>query len=198
MTKRLRLVALALCFAACSRGSANQASATKHKYVVELDVATDAHTKPGDPVQLAEAFKSADKEFAVYEADDRGALTKYLDGVKLAPNKITEVQDINTPMRGGGHATEHPRSDLKTFVIERHIPGVGTFPEERKQASSKKSVAAMAQIGDTIEWEYSYQTAEGTYCIYRAADEETIRRHGSITGSPITKINEVQPIAAGR
>jgi len=49
----------------------------------------------------------------------------------------------------------------------------------------------MAQIGGTIEWEHSYEIAEGTYCIYCAADKETIRRHRSITGSPITKINEV-------
>jgi hypothetical protein len=117
----------------------------------------------------------------------------------MPAKKVTAVKDINSPARGGGKpAGDQPRAGQKTFVIERKIPGVGTFPEERKQAISKKSNAAIAQIGDSIEWVHSYLTDDGTYCVYRAKDEDTIHKHGAITGSPITKVSEAQAVISSR
>ena len=57
---------------------------------------------------------------------------------------------------------------------------------------SQKSNRAIAQIGNSIEWDHSYLTDEGTYCIYRATDENTIREHGKIAGAPIITIYRVK------
>src|SRR5207253_11171424 len=148
-----------------------------------------------DGMRTVEDFSAADKRYAVYEADSADALAKHLEHARLSPKKVTEVKDINSPRRGGGKpAGDQPRKGQKTFVIERKIPGVGTFPDARKEAISKKSNAAIAEIGDSIEWVHSYLTNEGTYCVYRATDEATIRKHGAIAGAPITTVSEAQPL----
>lgn len=165
----------------------------KHEFVVELDPKAGVRRATTDEVKTVEDFSSADKTYAVYQADSADALARYLERAGLSPKKVTEVKDINSPIRGGGKpAGEQPRKGQKTFVIERKIPGVGTFPDAKKEAISKKSNAAIAQIGDSIEWVHSYLTDEGTYCIYRATDEDTIRKHGAIAGAPITKVSEAR------
>jgi len=57
---------------------------------------------------------------------------------------------------------------------------------------SQKSNRAIAQIGNSIEWDHSYLTHEGTYCVYRVTDEETSREHGRIAGAPIVTIYKVK------
>ncbi|MGI1660959.1 hypothetical protein ACRDNQ_01860 [Palleronia sp. KMU-117] len=41
------------------------------------------------------------------------------------------------------------------FVIEQPIPGVGFFGLEKKQQNSANSNAAIAKLGDAIEWDHS-------------------------------------------
>jgi hypothetical protein len=147
-------------------------------------------------VRIVEHYRSADKTYVVYEAESADVLAKYLERVGLSPKKVSQVRDINSPTRGGGKpAGDQPRPGQKTFVIERKIPGVGTFPDAKKQAISRKSNAAIAEIGDSIEWVHSYLTDEGTYCLYRATDEDTIRKHGAIAGAPITKVSEARVVS---
>ena len=147
---RVVLLAIGALSVGGSKDAASEESApTKHKFVVEL--APNAKVKPGttDGVRTVEDFNAADKTYAVYEAESAQALTKYLEQSGLLPKKVTEVKDINSPTRGGGKAAgEQARNGQKTFVIERKIPGVGTFPDARKEAITKKSNAAIAEIGD--------------------------------------------------
>jgi len=178
--------------------SARDAAAPRgHEFVVELDPKTDL--KPGTTggARIVEHFSAADKTYVVYQAESADALAKYLQRAGLSPKKVTQVKDVNSPTRGGGKpAGDQPRPGQKTFVIERKIPGVGTFPGAKKEAISKKSNAAIAEIGDSIEWVHSYLTDEGTYCLYRATDEDTIRKHGAIAGAPITKVSEARVVSA--
>ena len=171
----------------------------KREFVVELDPKTEIKRGTTDGVRTIEEFSATDKTYAVYEADSADALAKHLERAGLSPRKVTEVKDVNSPARGGGKpADDQPRKGQKTFVIERKIAGAGTFPDAKKQAISKKSIAAIAEIGDSIEWVHSYLTDEGTYCVYRAIDEDTIRKHGAIAGAPITKVSEAQPVISSR
>jgi len=195
-----RVVMLAACvlsFGGSSKDGAREGPAPqKHQFVVELDPKADVKLGTTDGVRTVEDFSAADKRYAVYEADSADALAKHLEHARLSPKKVTEVKDINSPTRGGGKpAGDQPRKGQKTFVIERKIPGVGTFPDAKKQAISKKSNAAIAEIGDSIEWVHSYLSDEGTYCVYRATDEDTIRKHGAIAGAPITKVSEARVIS---
>ena len=196
-----RVVMLAACvlsLGGSSKDGAREGPAPqKHQFVVELDPKADVKLGTTDGVRTVEDFSAADKRYAVYEADSADALAKHLEHARLSPKKVTEVKDINSPTRGGGKpAGDQPRKGQKTFVIERKIPGVGTFPDAKKQAISKKSNAAIAEMGgDSIEWVHSYLSDEGTYCVYRATDEDTIRKHGAIAGAPITKVSEARVIS---
>ena len=87
-----------------------------------------------------------------------------------------------------------PRDGHQVYVIERPIPGVGFFGLDKKEKISKGSIAAMAKLGDVIEWDHSYLTSEGTYCVYRADDPDTLREHGALAGAPIGKITPVSQV----
>jgi hypothetical protein len=80
---------------------------------------------------------------------------------------------------------------MKTYVIERHIPGVGAFDSEQMKGAAKTSNAALDEIGDKIKWKHSYVTADRTYCIYEAEDESYIHRHAEISGFPANKVSEL-------
>jgi hypothetical protein len=180
-----------------SEDSARDAAPPRgQEFVVELDPRTDLRPGTTGGVRIVEHFRSADKTYVVYEAESADVLAKDLERVGLSPKKVSQVRDINSPTRGGGKpAGDQPRPGQTTFVIERKIPGVGTFPDAKKQAISRKSNAAIAEIGDSIEWVHSYLTDEGTYCLYRATDEDTIRKHGAIAGAPITKVSEARVVS---
>ena len=160
-------------------------------FVVELD--PSVAVKSGDEVRVVERFVTAYKTYLIYEARTFDALVKALDQQGVSAKKIVQVRDTNSPTRGGGRAAEkQPREGHKVYVIERTVPGVGSFPEEKKQTISKKSNAAAAEIGANIEWDHSYLTDEGTYCVYRATDEDTIRKHAQLAGARVDKVSEVK------
>jgi Protein of unknown function (DUF4242) len=184
-------VALTLSLAA----RANESAAPQKRFVVELDPKSDVQRAQSGSIRPIEELRTADKLYVVYETESVDALTKNLTAAGLPPRKITEVRDVNSPVRGGGTpAGERPRDGQKTFVIERSIPGAGTFPDAKKEAISRKSNAAVAQMGDSIEWVHSYLTDEGTYCVYRATDEATVRKHGAIAGAPISRVSEAEVV----
>lgn len=80
---------------------------------------------------------------------------------------------------------------MKRYVIERQIPGIGSFEHEQYQAAAAKSNEVLEELGPDIEWIKSYVTANQTYCIYKASGEEIIRKHSEISGFPANKITEV-------
>lgn len=81
---------------------------------------------------------------------------------------------------------------LKTFVIERDIPKVGSLDAEKLSGAAAKSNEALCRIGaEDIQWVHSYVTADKTFCIYRAKDEAAIKRHAELSGFPANKVTEV-------
>ncbi len=81
---------------------------------------------------------------------------------------------------------------MKKFLIERHIPGVGGLDTETYRSVAQRSNDALAQLGpDNIQWERSIVTADQTYCIYHAKDEDVIHMHAKISGFPATRIVEI-------
>ena len=163
------------------------------QYMVVHDPKKGDDIKGAAGVVVVESFSASDRTFTVFNAVTLSDLKNYLEANAITPIKITQIRDINTPVRGGGpKAGDQPRQGHQVFVIERGIPGVGNFPDKKKMAISQKSNRAIAQIGNSIEWDHSYLTDEGTYCIYRATDENTIREHGKIAGAPIVTIYRVK------
>ena len=90
---------------------------------------------------------------------------------------------------------------MKTYVIERDIPGVHTLNAEQAKGAAATSNAALAKLAPKVQWVQSYVTKDKTFCIYRAENEEVIRKHAELSGFPATKISEVggiiDPTTAG-
>jgi hypothetical protein len=83
---------------------------------------------------------------------------------------------------------------MRRFVIERELPAIGSAEREQLRAAAAKSNEALAQLGKDIQWVESYVTADKTFCIYLARDEEMIRRHAEISGFPADRITEVRRV----
>ena len=80
---------------------------------------------------------------------------------------------------------------MKTYLIERDIPGAGKFTPEQLKAISQKSCAVLKEMGPEIEWIQSYVTGDKIFCVYKAENEELIREHAKKGGFPANKITEV-------
>ena len=171
-------------------------AAVAGQYVVELDVPFVAppHTLMQEHgLTVDETLSAGADSYVVVSADTEDAVRELMQASSISPEKISEVLFVNSPTVGGGlPAKAEPRDGHQVFVIERPIPGVGFFGLEKKQKISAGSNAAIAKLGDIIEWDHSYLTSEGTYCVYRADSPDTLREHGALAGAPIGKITPVK------
>ena len=80
---------------------------------------------------------------------------------------------------------------MKRFVIERDLPGVGSMSENELGHAASTSNSAIQKLFPKIQWQHSYVTAEKTFCIYLAENEEAIIQHAEISGFPASIITEV-------
>jgi len=87
--------------------------------------------------------------------------------------------------------TKNSKSDeMKTYVIEREIPGAGAFTAEQLKTISQTSCGVLKQMND-IQWIQSYVTGNKIYCVYKAKNEELIKEHAKKGGFPANTISEV-------
>jgi len=80
---------------------------------------------------------------------------------------------------------------LKTYLIEREIPGAGNFTPADLKGISQKSCSVLKQMGNGIQWVQSYVTGNKVFCIYKAENETLIREHAKKGGFPVNKITEI-------
>lgn len=80
---------------------------------------------------------------------------------------------------------------MKTYLIERDIPGAGKLTPEQLKAISQKSCSVLKDMGPQIQWIQSYVTGDKIFCVYKAENEELIREHAKKGGFPANKITEV-------
>ncbi len=83
---------------------------------------------------------------------------------------------------------------LKRFIVEREIPGVGSMSLVELCGAARASNQAIDQIGQEIQWQHSYVAGDKTFCVYLANDEATIRKHAELSGIPVSSITEVPQI----
>jgi hypothetical protein len=82
-------------------------------------------------------------------------------------------------------------SVLKTYLIERDIPGAGSLTPAELKGISQKSCTVIKEIGPQIVWLQSYVAGNKIYCVYKAENEELLRTHAKKGGFPITTITEI-------
>lgn len=80
---------------------------------------------------------------------------------------------------------------LKTYLIERDIPGAGSLTPVELKGISQKSCTVVKEIGPQIVWLHSYVAGNKIYCVYKAENEELLRTHAKKGGFPITTITEI-------
>jgi hypothetical protein len=80
---------------------------------------------------------------------------------------------------------------MKTYLIERDIPGAGKLTPEQLKAISQTSCTVLKDMGPKIEWLQSYVTGDKIFCVYRAESEELIREHAKKGGFPANVITEI-------
>jgi hypothetical protein len=83
---------------------------------------------------------------------------------------------------------------LKTYVIERNIPGAGAFTPDKLKDISKTSCSVLNTMGPSIQWVQSYVAGDKIFCIYKAENEDLLRQHAQKGGFPITNIYEVSSV----
>jgi hypothetical protein len=79
-------------------------------------------------------------------------------------------------------------------MIEREIPKIGSLSQEQLEQAAAKSNEALMQLSPNIEWVESYVTADKTFCVYEAKDEEIIQQHAKLSGFPANKITEINKV----
>jgi hypothetical protein len=78
------------------------------------------------------------------------------------------------------------------YVIEREVPNAGSLTDEELREMSLQALDALNELGPKIQWIHSYVTDNKVYCVYVAADEELIRRHGELAGARVDRIARVR------
>lgn len=90
---------------------------------------------------------------------------------------------------------------MPKYVIERHIPGVGSsLPDELRQGA-QTSCDVLATLAPRVQWQESYVTGDKIFCVFIADDEQAIAEHAELSGFPATAVHEVvtvtDPTTAG-
>ncbi len=90
--------------------------------------------------------------------------------------------------------------EMKTYLIEREIPGAGKLNGTELKTISQTSCTVLKEMGSGIEWIHSYVTDDKIFCVYRAENEEALRTHAKKGGFPINTIslvsNTISPATA--
>ncbi|MDO6598178.1 DUF4242 domain-containing protein [Oceanihabitans sp. 2_MG-2023] len=83
---------------------------------------------------------------------------------------------------------------MKTYVIERNIPGAGELTTEQLKGISQTSCSVLKEMGPKIEWQHSYVTGDKVYCVYKAENKALIEEHAKKGGFPANSISEVKTV----
>ena len=83
---------------------------------------------------------------------------------------------------------------LKRFLVERAIPGVGGMSIVELCGAARASNQAIEKLGPNIQWQHSYVAGDRTFCIYLADGEDVIHDHAELSGFPVTRITEIPQI----
>lgn len=117
-------------------------------------------------------------------------MTKFL-GVLIISILFTALQ---TKAQTGNASNTKNTSTMKTYVIERNIPGAGEFTPEKLKSIAQTSCAVLRDLGPGIQWIQSYVTENKIFCIYKAESVELLKEHAQKGGFPINAVYEVDNV----
>ena len=75
---------------------------------------------------------------------------------------------------------------MKTYVIEREIPGASKLTDEELRGITSTSNDAVESLNKPYKWLHSYVAGDKIYCFHQAESAEVIREHARRAASPPT------------
>jgi hypothetical protein len=83
---------------------------------------------------------------------------------------------------------------MKTYVIERGIPGAAGLTDEQLRGITTTSNDAVETLAKPYTWLYSYVAGDKIYCFHQAESAEVIREHAKLGGFPADLVEEVASV----
>ena len=80
---------------------------------------------------------------------------------------------------------------MKTFLIEREIPGASELTLDQIRGITSTSNDAVTTINKPYKWLHSYVAGDKIYCVHQAEDAEVVREHARTGGFPANLVVEV-------
>jgi hypothetical protein len=116
---------------------------------------------------------------------------KNLFSMSLMVLSLTLFSMSNATAQNSNNTTNKNQPELKTYLIERDIPGAGQLSANDLKGISQKSCTVLKEMGPNISWVQSYITGNKIFCVYRAENETLLREHAKKGGFPIASITEI-------
>jgi hypothetical protein len=83
---------------------------------------------------------------------------------------------------------------MKTFLIEREIPGAAALTDDELRGITSTSNDAVASLEKPYTWLHSYVAGDKIYCVHQAEDAEVIREHARAGNFPANLVVEVASV----
>jgi hypothetical protein len=83
---------------------------------------------------------------------------------------------------------------MKTFLIEREIPGAAGLTHEQLRGITSTSNDAVASLDKPYKWLHSYVAGDKVYCVHQAESEAVIREHSTRGEFPANLVAEVASV----
>ena len=80
---------------------------------------------------------------------------------------------------------------MKTFLIEREIPGAASLSPDELRGITSTSNDAVDQLHKPYKWLHSYVAGDKIYCVHQAEDADVVREHATRGGFPANLVVEV-------
>jgi hypothetical protein len=83
---------------------------------------------------------------------------------------------------------------MRTYLIEREIPGASELTLEELRGITSTSNSAVASLGKPYKWLHSYVAGDKVYCVHQAESAEVIEEHAKAGGFPANLVVEVAAV----
>ena len=80
---------------------------------------------------------------------------------------------------------------VKTFMIEREIPGASGLTHDDLRGITSTSNKAVDSLQKPYKWLHSYVAGDKVYCVHQAESADVILEHASRGGFPANLVAEV-------
>ena len=80
---------------------------------------------------------------------------------------------------------------MKTFLIEREIPGASELTDEELRGITSTSNDAVESLNKPYKWLHSYVAGDKIYCVHQADSADVILEHARRGGFPANLVAEI-------